>query len=520
MRPQAAPRLHRVGVMSSGRPAALGARSIEAVLWGAGGAAARLLLQVGAQVVLARLLGPEQYGVFAIGATVVAFSAFLSDIGLAYGLIQKPVVEARDIRFVFSWQIVLGLGVAALVYFSAGPVAGYFNEPRAHAVVQALAAVCLLNALTAPALNLLKRDLNFKAIQIAQLAGYVSGYLLVGIPLALLGAQVWALVAAWIVQALVIAALLYARTRHPLAPLFWYGEAARQSSYGLVVLLTNLINWAIANIDRIIVGRVFGSRDIGLYATTYNLLYNPSATLLGVVQPVFFSASSRLVDERARIADGFRALLATWALLIVPAFAFIATMSDAFIVTLYGSAWHAAAALCRPLALVMPLFLLFGLSTPLLWTTGRAVREFQLQLPMALLWIGACTLASRHSTQAVAWSVLALHALRTGVVVAAAMRAVGLPLRDLWRSTWGGLLACVALTAATLATDAALPAQVAPLPRLLLAGLAALLAWWGAVQMAPKALPPEFVDLARRLGARSALVGALFARVFPRHFAA
>ena len=73
---------------------------------------------------------------------------------------------------------------------------------------------------------------------------------------------------------------------------------------------------------------------------------------------------------------------------------------------------------------------------------------------------------------------------------------------------------------ATLATDAALPAQVAPLPRLLLAGLAALLAWWGAVQMAPKALPPEFVDLARRLGARSALVGALFARVFPRHFAA
>ncbi|MFX6409630.1 oligosaccharide flippase family protein, partial [Acinetobacter baumannii] len=78
------------------------------MFWGGGGTLLRIVMQFGAQVVLARILGPEQYGLFAIGAIVVGFSSFFSDIGLAYGLIQKKEIAAKDIRFVFTWQIILG----------------------------------------------------------------------------------------------------------------------------------------------------------------------------------------------------------------------------------------------------------------------------------------------------------------------------------------------------------------------------------------------------------------------------
>ena len=204
----------------------------------------RMALQLVTQVVLARLLGPAEYGVFAIGAIVIGFSGFFSDVGLAYGLIQKRTVTDRDIRFVFTWQILLGGIVSLLIALCAAPIATFFGEPRAIAVVQVLSILCFINALAAPALNLLKRNLDFKTIQLAFLVSYIVGYVLVGIPMALAGHKVWALVAAWIVQSSINGLWIFSVTRHATKPLLWYEEARAQSVYGGTVLAANLLNWA------------------------------------------------------------------------------------------------------------------------------------------------------------------------------------------------------------------------------------------------------------------------------------
>ena len=458
----------------------------------------RLVLQVGTQIALARILGPTEYGVFAIGATVIGFSAFFSEIGLAYGLIQKTTVGPQDIRFVFSWQIMLGIAVTAAIFFGSQNLASFFGEPRSALVIQALSVLCLLNALSAPAMNLLKRDLNFKVLQIAQLASYAAGYLLVGMPLALAGAQVWALVAAWLVQAVINGTILYAVTRHPLKPLFWYVDARRQSSYGSTVFVTNLVNWAIGNIDRIIIARAFGSRDIGLYATSYNLLYNPTATLLGIVQPVIFSASSRIADEPTRILHGYKALVAAMALLILPVFVVVAAVPQTFIDTLYGAKWHDAAALCRPLALVMPMFLLFGLTTPLLWTSGRAAKEFQLQLPVALLWVTVCAWAATVSVVLVAWAVLALYSLRCAVVVGVATRSMGLSGADFWRCARGGVVVSGAMAASLVLADHQLQG-LAAWQRFGLDMMLAASVWLGTLRLLPSLVAPELSVLFDRI---------------------
>jgi O-antigen/teichoic acid export membrane protein len=60
----------------------LAKKSVTAFLWGTGGAFGRIFLQFGVQVVLARLLGPAEYGIFALGVIVVMMSTYFSDIGL------------------------------------------------------------------------------------------------------------------------------------------------------------------------------------------------------------------------------------------------------------------------------------------------------------------------------------------------------------------------------------------------------------------------------------------------------
>lgn len=453
----------------------LGGRSLSAVIWGGGGAIVRILLQMGTQIVLARILGPEQYGLFAIGAIVIGFSGFFSDIGIAYGLIQKEQVSAHDLRFVFTWQLIIGTLVSAAVFLLSGPIAAFFGEAKAQEVVAVLAVVCLLNALMAPAQNMLKRELDIRRIQLANIGAYVGGYVVVGVPLALSGAAVWALVAAWIVQVTITLLILYAGVRHPLQPLFWFAGGAQLMRYGGTVLVTNITNWVIGNIERVVIGRYFASRDIGLYATSYNLINAPLSSVLGVVQPVFFSAASRIADQRERLVQVYFGMVALAALLVLPLFASLSAVADTLILALYGENWADAAELLSPLALAIPFLLFWGLTTPLLWIGGAPEREFKVQLPMALLWIAISWAAAQHSLLAVAWSVLMLFILRFGLIFLAARRLLPVSFAGLWLAGRGGVLLALVCAGVVSLSDGWLSAEGLPaLARLLIdAALAA-----------------------------------------------
>lgn len=431
----------------------LGARSISAFMWGGGGAFLRLFMQIATQIVLARLLGPAQYGLFAMSVVVMSFSAFFSDIGMAYGLIQRKTLDDSHIRFVFAWQVVLGLVVAGLLAGLASPLASFFREPRLAAIILALAPLAFVQAVGAVSLNLLKRELDFKALQIAQTVAYFIGYVCLGIPLALAGAGVWALVAAWGAQSVISLVLMYRAVRHPLKPLFRHPDAFSMGHFGGTVLLTNLTNWLIGNIDRTVVARTLDSTSVGLYANAYNLVNTPSNTILGFMQPVLYSACAKLQDDPQRIRKAYLMLMAGIALGVMPIFVAIAAVSHTLVLALYGPLWASAGAVLQPIALAMPIALLWGIATPVLWNTGKATLEFKMQIPLAGLWLIGALLAVQHSLAALAWTVLGLFLLRTVLFTLLATRQIGLPLATCWHALRGGMALSVLTGVAAWSVD-------------------------------------------------------------------
>ena len=499
--------------------AGLKSRSITAALWGSGGSAVRIVLQLGTQVLLARLLGPEEFGVFAVGALVISFSNFFADAGVAYGLIQKKEVSEDDLRFVFTWQLIVGSLTTIVIVAASDAIAAFFGNAMAGSVVAALSVLCLLHALSAPSSNMLKRQLEFKPIQIGQIIGYIFGYIAIGLPMAMSGWGVWALVASWIGLSVVNLVVLYAHAPYPLKPLFRIGESTSFLTYGATVFVTNILNWVILNIDRTLVGRHFSMKDLGLYSTAYNVLYNPAGTLVGVIQPVFFSASAHAADDLARIRSAYSALLSTALLLFLPFFAFLAAASHTIILALYGSAWIAAADLFRPFSLAMVLYIITALTTPIIWTSGHGLREFLSQLPLAVLWVVACFVAMRYSAQVMAWTVFALYALRCVVIWREAIRATGIRVRDIWRAASGSLLLAACTSAATVLTDTWLR-RLSESPWAWLAGdlaIAALVAV-AVLRYRPSVVSAGSFDLLQRLGARlPGRVTGVFRAVFVRH---
>ncbi|MEZ5818898.1 MAG: lipopolysaccharide biosynthesis protein [Hyphomicrobiaceae bacterium] len=418
----------------------LGRRSITAMLWGAGGSVIRIVLQVASQIVLARLLGPELYGVFAVALVFVLLSGLFADVGLAYGLIQKRTVSEADIRFVFSWQVILGAVISTLLWLTAPHIAEAYGDPRVAHVIAMLAPTCLISCLAATSGSLLRRNMDFKTLNIALVVSYAIGYFGFAIPLAYSGAGVSALVAGFLVQSAVTAVIQYAAVRHAVRPLLWQSEAPDILSFGLTVLATNLVNWAMSGIDRAITGSVLGTAAAGLYATAYNLISTPALTLLSLLQSVFYSASAKVQDDRAQLARGLRTLFGTVLLFAAPVFTGIAACADTIILTLYGDSWRGGGVILAPLALAMPTQMVMGLATPVLWASGATRRELELQVPIAFAWVIVLWLVAQMGSLAVlGWSVLALFIVRAAVIVGATLKAIDMPLGDLLASSRAGL---------------------------------------------------------------------------------
>lgn len=426
----------------------LAAQGVRAVKWSAVSTISRFALQLGAQVVLARLLGPEIYGIFGIGMVVLTLSNFLANFGFGWNLLHKQDLTHEDIRFAFTWQVVAGGTAMVALLLLAPTLAAYFKEPRVLPVIQWLSLACLLGAAASPAGNLLQRDLNFKAVGLIQVGSYACGYVLVGIPMALAGMGVQALVAAWLVQALVALVAGYALRPYSLVPLFHFSGSGKAMGTSGQVFATNIVNWCLNNADRVMLGRMLNAHAVGLYTAGYNLATMPNTLLLSALQPAFMSAAARMQTEPQRLGRAYLQMLATVWVLALPFFVFLAAISFDLVRFLYGPLWVDTASVLAILFLGMPFYVTWGLSTPVLWNTGRKRYEALLQLPVLLLGVIGLYWAMQWGVVAVAAVASGILVLRMGVVGASACRALGLRLDELLPHVGRGLLlSCVCVAA-------------------------------------------------------------------------
>ena len=452
----------------------LGQSGVTAVKWSAISTLARFVLQLVAQVVLARTLGPEIFGIFAIGMVVLTFATFFSGFGFSWSLLQRTTLCDEDVRFAWTWQLVVGLVTMLGVYLLAPTLSAYFREPRAQSVIEWLSIACLLSAASAPATYLMQRDLNFRASGLIQVGSYMAGYVAVGVPMAILGFGATSLVAAWLVQTAAVLVASYLVKPHPVRPLFWYHDAASAVGTGRAVFLTNIVNWMLNNLDRVMIGRLLNAQALGLYNVAYNLAAMPNNLLLGALQPAFLAAGARLQGELERLGRAYFQMLATIFVLVFPAFVFLALISSDLVQLLYGSKWSDAGVVLRILFLSMPAYVIWGLSTPVLWNTGRKYYESLLQLPiLAMGALGFYFFADR-GIQAAATVAAFILVLRAVVIGTTAFRALKLNWMELLPNVGRGMLLCILCAISVKAGQAVVSDYQMPLLSLAASTLAAL----------------------------------------------
>lgn len=386
-------------------------KSLRALKWNYIGVAARICMQFVAQIALARLLGPEAFGVIAALLLIMAVSNLLAEMGLGAALVQTKDLDDRQVRAVFGRLLLSAAVVSTILFLMKGWLADFFGSPLLSEVLPWVLPAFVLQAATVVSQALLRRQLDFKSIQSAQILGYGVGYLLVGVSFAWFGLGVWSLVAAWTVQNAIGVLMMYAKSRHSLRPCL-QADLRKEQKFGFSVLFTNLANWVIENIDNLMVGRFFGTAALGTYAVAYNLVRTPANHLVVSIQQVIFPLTARTQDEPEKQRAAYLAALWVVSMLALPIFLGCAVVAPTVVQALYGPAWNSAGPVLQALSCAMALHAVMAIAGPVLWGRGEARQEFKVQFVTAALLVLCLIWAAGQSVQALAWVVCAVYLLR------------------------------------------------------------------------------------------------------------
>jgi O-antigen/teichoic acid export membrane protein len=316
--------------------------------------------------------------------------------------------------------------------------------------------------------------------------------------MALLGWGATALVAAWLVQASVVLLASYSLKPHALRPLFWYAGAATAVNTGRAVFITNIVNWLLSNMDRVLIGRLLNTHALGLYNVAYNMATLPNSVLLGALQPAFLAAGARLQDQLPRLGRVYLQMLASVLVLVFPAFVFLALVAGDLVRLLYGQAWLEAGWALQILFVSMPAYVVWGLSTPVLWNTGHKHYEFALQLPLVLVGIAGFYAFADQGLRSAAAVAAALLVLRALVMSLAAMRALKIHWTSLLpHAARGWLLSALCVMGVWLGQNATADFDSAWLS-LLASGLLSLCAVATTIALRPQLLGTATIDMVLR----------------------
>jgi len=337
-------------------------RAIRGGAFTVGSQASQFVIGLLATMVMARLLTPRDYGLIGMVTVVTGFLTIFKDIGLSRATIQRNVLTHDEASSLFWINGAVGVGIALLTAAIAPVIARFYGEPRLTNITIALACGFLVSGFSVQHQALLRRRMRF-GILAANDVFSVTLASVVGITMAFERMSYWAIVGNQLTFTISGAVLAWTVCR-------WRPSLPKRSTpvremlaFGGNITGFTVLNYFSRNTDDLLIGRFWGSQQLGLYAKAYQLLLFPLNQINLPIGGVAVPTLSRLVDEPERYRAAFARTLDKIVLITMPLVVFLMVCSDWLIAVVLGSQWVGAAKIFMWLAIA-------GFVQPIGYTTG------------------------------------------------------------------------------------------------------------------------------------------------------
>lgn len=304
-------------------------------------------------MVLARLLGPEAFGLMALVLVVTRLFQPLADAGLHQAVIFHPDLPKPILSTLFWINMLLGILLFGLVMSGAPWLAKLLGDDRLIPLFWQVSPVFLLGPAASQLLALFTRDLQFDRLAKIQI-GSLAGEFMVAVSLAWWGWGVSAMVFGYVTRFLVQGTLAWSYAGRAYLPSFAFqGQLAwPYLKFGLFETGNLLINVFSTQIDKALVGRLLGPALLGYYSIAWELIVFPIARINPIINRVSFPVFAQIKDQADQLNRYYERSVSFLLLVNIPALIGLAMVAPNFVEVFYGEAWLPAVPLIQILAVV------------------------------------------------------------------------------------------------------------------------------------------------------------------------
>lgn len=285
-------------------------------------------------LILARLLLPNDFGVFALASIIAGLADVLLDLGVHIALIQDPAPQREDYDTAWTLRIVQSALAAMLLLLLAQPLAGLLDEPRLAPLLPWLAVALLLGSLENIGVVDFQKQQHFDQDFRFFFSKRVVGFVLT-ITLALVLRSYWALVAGTLGQRMVGIVLSY--VLHPYRPQFSLRRAGKIWGFSRWILLQNVGIYLEQRLDKILVGKREPTALVGAYAVADEIAAMPGTELLAPLNRTLLPVLAARMDKPDQVREAYLLALSVQCLIGFPAAVGLVMTADQVVALLLGA---------------------------------------------------------------------------------------------------------------------------------------------------------------------------------------
>ena len=295
-------------------------------------------IQLLVQIILARLLSPEEFGMIALVLVFVNYAQVFIQSGFNTALIQKKNVDEVDFSSVFHLSFGFAGILYLLIYFVAPYISNFYEAGDLTLILRVLAINLFAGAFLSLQNAVVARNLEFKLLFKSSLgAVLISGVL--GILAAYQGLGIWSLVIQQITNQFSMMLILFFTVKWRPTLHFSFKKVQTLFSFGWKLLVSSLLETLYLDLRTLIIGRLYTPAILGFYNRGEQFPKTIVNNLNGSIQSVMLPTLSAHQEDRARVRTMVRRSIKTGSLIIFPMMVGMAVVARPLVILVLGEQW-------------------------------------------------------------------------------------------------------------------------------------------------------------------------------------
>lgn len=318
--------------------ASLKERTFRGMIWSSIHRFGTMAITLVSNVVLARLLTPDDFGCIGMLMIFIALSNTFIDGGFGSALIQKKEPTDEDYSTIFYWNVFLSVVLYFALFLSSPLIARFYRMPILSSVLRVQGLVLIIKAFCIIQANQNRKQLQFKKIAIIHLISSVLS-LSLSILAAYKGLGVWSLVIQQLALDFSNTILFWAANKWRPLRTFSLKSFKELFHFGGFMLLSNLFSTFSNEFQGLLVGRMFNPATMGLYSQAYRLEGSAATAISSILDQVTYPVLASLQDNRKSFIGALKRFIQIPAYVCSFVLMIMIVVAKPLIVLLFSEKW-------------------------------------------------------------------------------------------------------------------------------------------------------------------------------------